>query len=86
MPHSGKICLNAIVSRLLNGNPVVEAWIVSALLSHSVDDTFWRSVDRIPALDENVYMVPFVLPLILNIDSLYMDPLFIVGPVLTTHR
>ena len=38
-----------------NSSPAVVAWIVSALLSHSVDGTFWRSVDRIP-LGE-IYMV-----------------------------
>ena len=32
--------------------PAVVAWIVSALLSHSVDGTFWRSVVRIPLGDE----------------------------------
>ena len=29
-------------------SPAMVAWIVSALLSHSVDGTFWRSVDLIP--------------------------------------
>ena len=67
---------NLKISNFWTNKPAVVAWIVSASMSHSVDVASWRSVVRIPAWDENVYMVPFIQLSILSIDSLYMDPLY----------